>query len=179
MTASSLLGLHHVTLVASERAADGGLLHERPRPAPHQQRPSTSTTPAATTSTSPTTPATRGRSSRSSSGPRTAPRGRTGIGGTHHVALRVSDTDALLKWKRRLTDMGIGVKGPIRSSLLHVDDFRDPDGVILEIAILVLGMLMDETGKIVQRTPPAEKLRGHRDEAAIAATTRPEPVPNP
>ena len=107
-----------------------------------------------------------------------APRGRTGIGGTHHVALRVVDRDALLRWKRRLSDLGRRVNGPYDRSYFTSIYFRDPDGVILEIATEGPGMLMDETGaEIPQRTPPANLLRGGRDEAAIAALTWPAPVP--
>lgn len=175
MTASSLLGLHHVTLVAqnAQRTADfyTNVLGLRlikttvnfDDPGSYHLYFADDTGNAGTVVTFFEWP--------------TAPRGRTGIGGTHHVALRVSDTDALLKWKRRLTDMGIGVKGPYDRHYFTSIYFRDPDGVILEIATEGPGMLMDETGEIVQRTPPAEKLRGHRDEAAIAATTWPEPVP--
>src|SRR5690606_5456304 len=42
-----------------------------------------------------------------------APRGRPGVGGTHHFALAVADDDSLLKWKRRLTDLGLAVSGPL------------------------------------------------------------------
>lgn len=44
---------------------------------------------------------------------RGAPRGNWGIGGTHHYALAVKDYDGLLKWKRRLTDLGMNVDGPL------------------------------------------------------------------
>ena len=106
-----------------------------------------------------------------------APKGRPGIGGTHHVALRVADGDALLRWKRRLRDLGVAVKGPYDRHYFTSIYFRDPDGVILEIATDGPGMLIDESAEIVQRTPPQELFRGHRDEAAIAAITWPEPVP--
>ncbi len=106
-----------------------------------------------------------------------APRGRTGIGGTHHVALRVSDREALLRWKRRLTDAGVRVRGPYHRQYFTSIYFRDPDGVILEIATEGPGMLVNETGDDrPQRTPPSELVRGFRDEAAIAAETWPEPV---
>ncbi|MCA0377271.1 MAG: VOC family protein [Gemmatimonadetes bacterium] len=107
-----------------------------------------------------------------------APRGRTGIGGTHHVALRVADRDALLRWKRRLTDLGLRVIGPYDRHYFTSIYFRDPDGLILEIATDGPGMLFDEqVQQVSQRTPPAALVRGARDEAAIAALTWPEPVP--
>jgi catechol 2,3-dioxygenase-like lactoylglutathione lyase family enzyme len=106
-----------------------------------------------------------------------APRGRPDIGGTHHVALRVRDRDGLLKWKRRLTDLGLKVIGPYDRHCFTSIYFRDPDGVILEIATDGPGMLVDEGGLAEeQRTPPSELVRGARDEAAIAAITWPEPV---
>ena len=106
-----------------------------------------------------------------------APRGRPGIGGTHHVALRVADRDALLRWKRRLVDLGLKVIGPYDRHYFMSIYFRDPDGVILEIATDGPGMLIDEASTDVeQRVPPAELVRGGRDEAAIEALTWPEPV---
>ncbi len=106
-----------------------------------------------------------------------APRGRTGIGGTHHVALRVADRTGLLRWKRRLTDAGLRVRGPYHRQYFTSIYFRDPDGVILEIATEGPGMLVNESGADrPQRTPPGDLVRGGRDEAAIAAETWPEPV---
>jgi glyoxalase family protein len=107
-----------------------------------------------------------------------APRGRTGIGGTHHVALRVPDRDGLLRWKRRFTDLGLRVIGPYDRHYFTSIYVRDPDGVIVEIATDGPGMWWDEQpGRVAQRTPPAEKVRGGRDEQAIAAMTWPAPVP--
>ena len=41
-----------------------------------------------------------------------AKRGHPGIGGTHHLALQIPDRSGLLRWKRRLTDLGLHVTGP-------------------------------------------------------------------
>ncbi len=174
MTTNSLLGLHHVTLVASnaQRTADFytrvlGLRLIKTTvnfddPGSYHLYFADETGSAGTVVTFFEWP--------------TAPRGRTGIGGTHHVALRVADRNALLRWKRRLQDQQIAVKGPYDRHYFTSIYFRDPDGVILEIATDGPGMLMDELGEIVQRTPPRELVRGVRDEAAIAALTWPEPV---
>jgi glyoxalase family protein len=106
-----------------------------------------------------------------------AARGRTGIGGTHHLALRVADKDALLRWKRRLTDLSVRVIGPYDRHYFTSIYFRDPDGVILEIATDGPGLLIDEiAGAVEQHTPPKELTRGHRNEVAIAALSWPEPV---
>lgn len=106
-----------------------------------------------------------------------APRGRPGIGGTHHVALRARDRDGLLRWKRRLMDLGLKVTGPYDRHYFTSLYFRDPDGVILEIATDGPGMLVDEVSeRVEQRVPPSALVRGGRDEAVIAALTWPEPV---
>jgi glyoxalase family protein len=176
VTIPSLIGLHHVTLVASnaQRTADfyTGVLGLRlikttvnfDDPGSYHLYFADATGNAGTVVTFFEWPH--------------AAKGRTGIGGTHHVALRVADRDALLRWKRRLRDMGVAVKGPYNRHYFTSIYFRDPDGVILEIATEGPGMLVDEAGEVAQRTPPQELLRGHRDEEAIAAMIWPEPVPS-
>lgn len=109
-----------------------------------------------------------------------APQGRPGIGGTHHLALAVADYDGLLKWKRRLTDLGLSVTGPLGRHYFTSIYFRDPDGVILEIATLGPGFGVDEpleTLGMEQREPPQDMVINNRDEAKIAAAIWPEPVP--
>ncbi|MDX1613728.1 MAG: VOC family protein [Candidatus Promineifilaceae bacterium] len=105
--------------------------------------------------------------------------GRPGIGGTHHFALGVADYDGLLKWKRRLTDLGITVSGPYERHYFTSIYFRDPDGVIVEIATLGPGMTVDEESQRLgqaQRHPPDAFTRGRRDETQIAAIIWDEPV---
>ncbi len=111
---------------------------------------------------------------------RDAPRGHPGIGGTHHLALQVADYDGLLKWKRRLTDYGIPVTGPLDRHYFTSIYFNDPDGVIMEIATVGPGWTVDETPDRIgmeYREPPREMMVRNRDEERIAATTWPEPVP--
>lgn len=109
-----------------------------------------------------------------------APPGTPGLGGVHHVALGVADDDALLRWKRRLTDAGLPVSGPFDRRWFHSIYFRDPDGQILELATRGPGYEVDEpiealgTREIV---PGPENLVGQRDEAAIRGSTWHEPVP--
>jgi glyoxalase family protein len=109
-----------------------------------------------------------------------APKGQWGIGGTHHFALQVETYDSLLKWKRRLTDLGIAVDGPLDRHYFTSIYFRDPDGVIIEIATNGPGWSADEAPESIGtefRAPPAEMMINNRDEARISATTWPEPVP--
>ncbi|NJD19961.1 MAG: glyoxalase, partial [Gemmatimonadetes bacterium] len=111
--------------------------------------------------------------------PRTQ-RGQWGVGGVHHLALGVATPEAQLKWKRRLTHAGVRVSGPLDRGYFKSIYFADPDGQILEIATRGPGYAVDEPADALGRdlvVPPAERLPGGRDEAAIAAATWPEPVP--
>ena len=110
-----------------------------------------------------------------------APKGHPGIGGTHHFALQVPDYDGLLKWKRRLVDLGLSVDGPLDRHYFKSIYFNDPDGTILEIATVGPGWTIDEEADALGmafREPPAEMLVNNRDEARIQAETWPEPVPD-
>ncbi|MBI5300797.1 MAG: VOC family protein [Chloroflexi bacterium] len=112
---------------------------------------------------------------------RDAPRGYPGIGGTHHLALQVADNAGLLKWKRRLTDLGIAVEGPLDRHYFHSIYFRDPDGVILEIATRGPGWTIDEAPARIgeaYREPPRAMIVRNRDEARIRAETWHAPVPH-
>jgi len=108
-----------------------------------------------------------------------APKGRPGIGGTHHFALSIPDYDGLLKWKRRLTDLGQKVDGPYDRHYFTSIYFQDPDGVIIEIATRGPGWTIDEAlDQIGQayREPPPDMVVRNRDEERIKAATWPEPI---
>lgn len=110
-----------------------------------------------------------------------ADRGYPGIGGTHHFALQVPDYDGLLQWKRRLTDLGLAVDGPLDRNYFKSIYFRDPDGTILEIATQGPGWAIDEApDRLGEKDlpPPLQMVVNNRDEARIAAETWPEPVPD-
>ncbi|GAC1452426.1 MAG: ring-cleaving dioxygenase [Ktedonobacterales bacterium] len=107
------------------------------------------------------------------------PRGATGVGATHHIALAVDDEASQLQWKRRLTDRGVEVTGPYDRRYFRSIYFTDPDGLILEIATRGPGFQVDDDDNPDrERLVPLEHLLiGHRDEAAITAHTWPEAVP--
>src|SRR5512142_396598 len=99
-----------------------------------------------------------------------APKGHPGIGGTHHLALQVADYDGLLKWKRRLTDLGYRVTGPLDRHYFTSIYFNDPDGVNLEIATVGPGWVVDEAPDqigMAYREPPREMVVRNRDEERI------------
>lgn len=105
--------------------------------------------------------------------------GHEGVGGTHHFAMLVETRDALLKWKRRLTDVGIPVNGPLDRHYFESIYHRDPDGTVIEIATRGAGWTRDEAPDRIgseHRPPPPEMLKGNRDKARIEADTWPEAV---
>ncbi len=109
-----------------------------------------------------------------------APQGRYGVGGVHHLAFSTPTYETLLKWKRYLQDRGVPVSGPMPRGYFNSLYFRDPDGQVLEIATAGPGYDVDEPmselGRSIMGQSPAQ-LPGTRDERAIAITTHPEPVP--
>ncbi len=107
------------------------------------------------------------------------PKGRWGIGTTHHVALEVETPEAQLRWKRFLTGKGLHVTGPYDRTYFSSIYLTDPDGLILEIATRGPGWSVDEpAGELGTHMikPPVAQTREGRDEKAIAAKTWPEPV---
>jgi glyoxalase family protein len=108
------------------------------------------------------------------------PAGQWGVGGVHHLALGVETPEAQLMWKRRLTDAGVAVSGPLDRGYFKSIYFSDPDGQILEIATAGPGYAIDEPADALGRTlitPPDDRLPEGRDAAAIQAASYPDPVP--
>jgi len=72
-----------------------------------------------------------------------------GAGVVHHVAFRVPDDAAQEAWHQRLTELGYGVS-PVRDRIyFHSIYYREPGGVLFEIATEDIGFTLDE---------PAEEL---------------------
>lgn len=105
-----------------------------------------------------------------------APRGRIGVGTTHHFAMTAEGEEALLKWKRRLVDAGVSVNGPYDRKAFTSIYFTDPDGAILEIATRGPGFGITQNGRELW-VPPLDVQASHRDEHAIDSRIWPEPVP--
>jgi glyoxalase family protein len=106
--------------------------------------------------------------------------GHYGIGGIHHHAFSTPTRDTLLQWKRWLMQHGVPVSGPMERGYFTSLYFRDPDGQVLEIATAGPGYAIDEPADALgtkATVPPVSQLPGGRDEAAIAASLWPEPVP--
>jgi glyoxalase family protein len=74
---------------------------------------------------------------------RALPPARGGAGGVHHVAFRIPD-DTYDDWANRLNDLGIPNSGKIDRFWFHSLYFREPNGILFEIATDGPGFAVDE-----------------------------------
>ncbi|SDC69192.1 glyoxalase family protein [Melghirimyces thermohalophilus] len=72
------------------------------------------------------------------------PRERLGRGGVHHVAFRVPDDKEYEAWLERLNEAGIHHSGPIDRYYFRSIYFREPNGILFELATDGPGFATDE-----------------------------------
>jgi glyoxalase family protein len=72
------------------------------------------------------------------------PPARQGAGGAHHVAFRTPDRAQLQDWTKRLAAAGIGTSGEVERYYFRSLYFREPNGVLFEIATDGPGFAVDE-----------------------------------
>lgn len=72
------------------------------------------------------------------------PYGRTGAGAVHHVAWRLADDEAQSEWLEHLLDLGLRVTPVQDRTYFHSIYFREPSGVLYEIATDQPGFAVDE-----------------------------------
>ena len=100
------------------------------------------------------------------------PRARPGAGGVHHVAFRTPDQDSLREWIERVNSFGIRSSGEVERFYFTSLYFREPNGILFEIATDVPGFAADEPMESLGETlslPPF--LEGQR--AQIEAGLKP------
>ena len=71
------------------------------------------------------------------------PHARHGAGQTHHIALAADDA-AQLAWQERLASAGVNVTDVLDRRYFQSTYFRDPDGLLLELATPGPGFTLDE-----------------------------------
>lgn len=67
----------------------------------------------------------------------------SGAGGAHHVAFRIPDADHLA-WARRLREVGVPNSGPVDRFWFKSLYFREPNGILFELATDGPGFAVDE-----------------------------------
>ena len=72
------------------------------------------------------------------------PPARPGAGGVHHVAFRTPDQDTLRQWVSRVGQFGLRSSGEVERYYFTSLYFREPNGILFEIATDVPGFTADE-----------------------------------
>ena len=70
--------------------------------------------------------------------------GRVAAGSVHHIAFRVKNQAEQLQWRELLVDLGYNVTPVIDRTYFHSIYFREPGGVLFEIATEPPGFTLDE-----------------------------------
>ena len=102
------------------------------------------------------------------------PRGHVAAGSVHHVAFRVKDDAAHLHFRNKIAAKGFNVTPQIDRDYFHSVYFREPGGVLFEIATDTPGFDIDEPllelGRALKLPPWLEPSRD--DIAALLPTLR-------
>jgi glyoxalase family protein len=70
--------------------------------------------------------------------------GRVAAGSVHHIAFRAKNNAEQLEWRGRLVDLGYDVTPVIDRTYFHSVYFREPGGILFEIATEPPGFTLDE-----------------------------------
>ncbi len=106
-----------------------------------------------------------------------AQRGFSGAGGVHHVAFRAVDDDHMREIQERLEGVGFRTSGYVDRYYFHSLYFREPGGVLFEIATDGPGMHIDEPLESLGEKVSIPPFMADRREA-IEAGLRPLPAPS-
>jgi glyoxalase family protein len=75
---------------------------------------------------------------------RNLPPARNGAGGVHHVAFRVPTFEEYDQWYERLNELGVRSSGPVDRFYFRSLYFREPNGILFELATDQPGFAADE-----------------------------------
>jgi glyoxalase family protein len=98
-----------------------------------------------------------------------APMARQGAGAVHHVAFRTPDNQ-YLDWAQRLANLRVGSSGPVDRFYFRSLYFREPGGILFEIATDGPGFTADEPLATLGQSlslPPFLEPRRHTIEAGL------------
>ena len=72
------------------------------------------------------------------------PHGHIAAGTVHHIAFRAANDEEQLAWREKLVDLGLAVTPVIDREYFHSIYFREPGGILFEIATEGPGFTIDE-----------------------------------
>jgi glyoxalase family protein len=70
--------------------------------------------------------------------------GENSAGTVHHIAFRCANEEEQLQWRKQLVDLGLYVTSVIDRQYFHSIYFREPSGILFEIATEAPGFTVDE-----------------------------------
>jgi len=98
-----------------------------------------------------------------------APHGRVAAGSVHHVAWRVADDESQRAWREHLAEKDVDVTPVMDRCYFHSIYFREPGGVLFELATDPPGFAIDEPeaslGQTLKLPPWLEKYRSQIGQA--------------
>lgn len=103
--------------------------------------------------------------------------GRIAAGTVHHVAFRVADGDEQIAWQQALADEGLGVTEVKDRQYFQSIYFREPGGVLFELATDSPGFTLDETTEELGNglmLPPWFEQHRERIEASLPSLSTPD-----
>ncbi|MDX1663109.1 MAG: ring-cleaving dioxygenase [Candidatus Promineifilaceae bacterium] len=90
---------------------------------------------------------------------------RLGRGGVHHIAFRVPDDDQHQEWVNRLRSFGLQISGIIDRFYFKSIYFREPNGILFELATDGPGFVTDEVaGRLGEKLALPPFLEPHRSQ---------------
>jgi glyoxalase family protein len=105
-----------------------------------------------------------------------APRGRNGLGTVHHVALAIDEADQQRRLRQELLDRDFGVTEVLDRQYFQSIYFREPGGVLLEVATIRPGFTVDEAltelGEDLKLPPWEEPHRAAIEQGLPRVTSR-------
>jgi glyoxalase family protein len=103
-----------------------------------------------------------------------APLAQLGRGGVHHVAFRTPDEEEQRAWREKIRDAGLGVTPQIDRYYFRSIYFREPGGVLFEIATDGPGFTGDEdAAHLGEKLSLPPFLEQHREQIEAGL----EPIP--
>jgi glyoxalase family protein len=108
-----------------------------------------------------------------------AARGRPGTGTVHHIAFRVATADEQLEWQKKIASLGYRVSPVMDRTYFQSIYFREPGGILFEIATDAPGFTVDESEtKLGRNLRLPSWMEGSRTriEAVLPALTLPNGI---
>jgi glyoxalase family protein len=107
--------------------------------------------------------------------------GQIAVGTVHHIAFRAATDQEQVEWREKLAELGFGVTPVIDRQYFHSIYFREPGGILFEIATDAPGFMVDEPieklGEGLKLPPQYEEHRSEIERSLPALSFSPRSRP--